>query len=145
MSWKEMRQWTVHGAGIFMQENRPPKKNCFGSNYCLVIGPISSSSSLVLNILTPSQWNLPIFIMCWLTVEVKLLPSHRPRDRSSSNIDDYFSEGWLLEKDTPGFQNWKEAGRRFTPQRNKIIYNCKLSRVKVLSKGRSGADRKKPN
>ena len=56
--------------------NRPPKKNCFGSNYCLVIGPISSSSSLVLNILTPPQWNLPIFIMCWLTVEVKLLPSH---------------------------------------------------------------------
>ena len=61
------QQWTVHGACIFIQKNRPPPKNkCFGVSYCLVIGPVSSSSSasLVLNILTSPQWNLPIYIMC---------------------------------------------------------------------------------
>ena len=95
MFWKEKRQWTVHGACIFMQENRPKKKKCFGSIYCLVIGPISSSSSLVLNILTPPQWNLPIFIMCLLTVELKLLPSHTDLDHHLTLMITFQRDGSL--------------------------------------------------
>lgn len=40
-------------------------------------------------------------------------------DRGSILVENYFVIGWVLEKSTPEFQNWQEAGITFASQRNK--------------------------